>query len=89
MWRELEPMSEWQSGLHGNAFFYFFTQVDCKEILINYIYQFLIYKWFRSLGLGIKKEEAKESGTGMEIYLYRCAALMLAALNMKKTVKME
>jgi len=47
-------------------------------------------KWFgRSLGLGIKKEEAKESGNGVEIYLYSCAALMLAALNMKKTVKME
>ena len=50
-----------------------------------------ILNWnnFRSLGLGIKKEEAKESGNGVEIYLYSCAALMLAALNMKKTVKME
>ena len=55
--------------------------MKCDEILF--------WNNFRSLGLGIKKEEAKESGNGVEIYLYSCAALMLAALNMKKTVKME
>ena len=42
----------------------------------------------RSLGIGIKKEDSKESGNGVDIYLYSCAALMVAALHRKKTVKM-
>ena len=49
----------------------------------------LNYNNYRSLGLGMKKEEAKKSENGFEIYLYSCAALMLAALNLKKTVKIE
>ena len=44
---------------------------------------------YRSLGIGIKKEDAKESGTGVDIYLCSFAAVVLAAFNRKKkTVKM-
>ena len=40
-----------------------------------------------SLEIGTKKEEAKESGNGVDIFLCSCAALMVAAWNMKKSVK--
>ena len=67
-------MSHSSNGLQGNQ--------RLSRILMK-------YNVYRSIGIGIKNEEAKESGNGVEIYLYSCAALMLAALNMKKTVKME
>ena len=47
------------------------------------------YNVYRSIGIGIKKEEAKESAKGVDIFLYSCAAVLVAALHMKKkTVKM-
>ena len=68
-------MSHSSNGLQGKY-------SDCHQI--KYKNGLIV----RSLGIGIKKEEAKESGSGKDIYLYSCAALMLAALHMKKTVKM-
>ena len=43
---------------------------------------------YRSFGIGIKKDEATESGKGVDIFLYSFAALMLTALHRRKTVKM-
>ena len=48
----------------------------------------ILYNVYRSLGIGTKKEEAKESGNGVDIFLYSCAALMVAAWNRKKTGNM-
>ena len=48
----------------------------------------ILYNVYRSLGIGIKKEEAKESGNGLDIFLYSCAAVVVAALHRRKTVKM-
>ena len=67
-------MSDSSSGLQGKY-------SDCHQI--KYKNGLIV----RSLGIGIKKEEAKESGNGVDIFLYSCAALMVAAWNMKKSVK--
>ena len=70
-------MSDLSSGLQGTL-----------QISLYFMKDYIEY-YFRSLGLdGSKKEEAKESGNGMDIFLYSCAALMVAALNRKKTVNM-
>ena len=73
MWREPGLMSHSSNGLQGKY-------SDCHQI--KYKNGLIV----RSLGIGIKKEEAKESGNGVDIFLYSCAALMVAAWNRKKIV---
>ena len=72
MRREPGRMSDSSSGLQGNQ--------RLSRILMK-------YNVYRSIGIGIKNEEAKESGNGVDIFLCSCAAIMLAAWNMKKSVK--
>ena len=73
MWREPGLMSNSSNGLQGNQ--------RLSRILMK-------YNVYRSIGIGIEKEEAKHSGIGVDIFLYSCAALMVAAWNRKKTGNM-
>ena len=80
MWREPGLMSDSSNGLQGNQWLSW--NMMKYEIDWN-------NNDYRSLGLGIKKEEAKESENGLDIYLCSFAAVMVAAFNRKKkTVKM-